>query len=166
MMAVSGGRLLILCFRANLARKLLRLMSFRGWEGSLIASWSSMRAFATSAQHRKKRSFSDARLLSFFRTVAVIVVVAILDGALGDSFPERYCDRPRNRFSFRESGLVEALPAKTQKFFGGVNSDIGIHPCNVNSNISHLWRHTRDFLLAEAGGFQHSALNIGNIRPS
>ncbi len=77
-MAVSGGTLLILCFFANLERMVLRLMSFRGRAGSLAASWSSIRALAMSAQHRRKRSFSGGRFDSFLRLVAVTVVVAIV----------------------------------------------------------------------------------------
>lgn len=70
-----------LCFFANLLRKALRLMSLFGCFGSLADSKSSMSAFATSAQHRRKRSFSGARTASFLRAVVVIVVVAISKSA-------------------------------------------------------------------------------------
>lgn len=79
-MAVSGGILVSLCFRASLERRPFRLISLRGFFGSLEDSWSSIRAWAISAQHRKKRSLSGGRLASFFLrevVVAVIVVVAM-----------------------------------------------------------------------------------------
>lgn len=78
MMAVSGGMLAILCFLENLERKLFRLISLLGFFGSLADSWSSMRAFAISAQHRKNRSFSGGRFASFLRTVTVAVTVVVV----------------------------------------------------------------------------------------
>ena len=80
--AVRGGILWSLCFLANLVRKLLRFMSFAGRLESLDASWSSIRALAMSAQHRRKRSLSGGRLASFLRPdlVAVTVEVAMVGG--------------------------------------------------------------------------------------
>lgn len=78
-MAVSGGILASLCFFASFARSELRLMSLPG-RPFLVASWSSMRALARSAQQRRKRSLSGASSTVFFCDVAtaVIVVVAIV----------------------------------------------------------------------------------------
>ena len=79
MIAVRGGMQLTLCFLANLERRELRLRSFLWRLGSLAAaSWSSIKAPAMSAQHRRNRSLSGGRFASFFRTVVVMVVVAIV----------------------------------------------------------------------------------------
>lgn len=75
-MAVSGGILASLCFFASFARSALRLMSRPG-RPFLVASWSSIRALARSAQHRKKRSLSGASSTPFFCDVAIAVIVVV-----------------------------------------------------------------------------------------
>lgn len=82
MIAVSGGMFASLCFLDNLVRKLFRLMSFLGFFGSLEASWSSIKTFAMSAQHRRNRSLSGGRFVSFFLPVVRVVVVVIVAVAM------------------------------------------------------------------------------------
>lgn len=77
MMAVRGGMLVSLCFLDSFVRRPFKLISFFGCLGSLEASWSSIRTFAMSAQHRRKRSFSGGRWASFFRLVGVMVTVVV-----------------------------------------------------------------------------------------
>lgn len=77
MMAVKGGIFFSLCFLDILPRNVLRLMSLDG-RPSFVASWSSMRAFATSAQHRRKRSLSGARFAPFFFGPAAAVVTVVV----------------------------------------------------------------------------------------
>lgn len=76
MMAVRGGMLASLCFFASFARRELRLISLPG-RPFLVASWSSIKALARSAQHRRKRSLSGASSTVFFCDVAVAVIVAV-----------------------------------------------------------------------------------------
>jgi uncharacterized membrane protein YbaN (DUF454 family) len=79
MMAVNGGMLRSLCFLASFPRRELRLTSFGGFP-SLAASWSSMRALAMSAQHRRKRSLSGMASTFFFvpaDEAVVVVTVAV-----------------------------------------------------------------------------------------
>ena len=78
MMAVSGGKLLSLCFFDILVRKLFRFMSFFGFLGSCEASWSWTRALAISEQHRRYRSFSGGRFMFFgFFCLSDSVIVSI-----------------------------------------------------------------------------------------
>lgn len=81
-MAVSGGMLFNLCFFDILDRKLLRLTSFFGFEGSCDASYSCIRKLAISEQHLRNLSFSGARSTSFdflsCLSVTVMVSVAML----------------------------------------------------------------------------------------
>ena len=79
MIAVKGGMQLTLCFLANFDLSALRLRSFLLRLGSLaVASWSSIRAPAISAQHRRNRSLSDGRFASFLRAVVVVTVVVAM----------------------------------------------------------------------------------------
>lgn len=64
MMEVRDGMLLNLCFFDILARRLFRLTSFFGFEGSCEASWSCIRKLAMSEQHRMCRSASGGRFAS------------------------------------------------------------------------------------------------------
>jgi hypothetical protein len=52
-------------------------MSFLGFIGSRLASYSWMRAFATSEQARRNRSFSGSNLLLFARVSGFTVIVAV-----------------------------------------------------------------------------------------
>lgn len=86
-MAVRGGMFMSLCFLASLFRSELRLMS-RVVRPAFEASWSSIRAFATSAQHRRKRSLSGA-MSGFFlvgTAVTVMVAVAMMNEVMGTDF--------------------------------------------------------------------------------
>lgn len=64
MIAVRGGMLLNLCFFDILDRRLFKLTSFLGFEGSCEASCSWIRKLAMSEQHRKCRSFSGGKFAS------------------------------------------------------------------------------------------------------
>lgn len=67
-----------LCFLEILDRKAFKLMSLDVLP-FFVASWSSIKALATSAQHRRNRSLSGASSAPFFLVVvAVIVAVAIV----------------------------------------------------------------------------------------
>ena len=68
-------------------RRVLRFISFFGFELSLCASWSWIRALAISEQARKKRSFSGGKFkfflcLSFDEAGAVMTRVAMEAAAL------------------------------------------------------------------------------------
>lgn len=93
-MAVRGGILASLCFLEILDRKAFKLISLDVLP-FFVASWSSIKALATSAQHRRNRSLSGASSAPFFFVVvvAVIVVVAMVRNVILDKYYKRdwYC---------------------------------------------------------------------------
>ena len=79
MIAVNGGILLSRCFLDILERRLFRLTSFLGFNGSCEASCSWIKKLAISEQHLKKRSFSGGRFasLGFFWCLSSIVMTSV-----------------------------------------------------------------------------------------